>query len=92
MLLHLFGLMAMFLGVMLLFCARDLARRGTLVMWEGVPRLCGGVTMAGFGVLGNGTVIDVGAGLFDFSVAVIHLVGLPRFLGVSFGDLLWDRR
>ena len=33
-LLHVFSLMAIFLGVMLVFCARDLAHGGVLVAWE----------------------------------------------------------
>ena len=41
-----FGLMAIFLGVMLVFCARDLTHRGVLVAWEGVLRLAGGAVMA----------------------------------------------
>lgn len=34
-----FGCMAVFIGVLLILCARDLYNRGSIVMWEGVLRL-----------------------------------------------------
>ena len=36
MVVHIFGAMAVFIGVMLAFSARDLRNRGVLVAWEGV--------------------------------------------------------
>ena len=39
MLLHVFGLMAAFIGATLIPCSRDLTRRGPIVAWEGVLRL-----------------------------------------------------
>lgn len=91
MLLHLFGLMAMYLGVLLVFCSRDLARRGTLVLWEGILRLGGFGVMAGYGLFGGGGAQLALGGLFDLIVGVIYLVALPRHLGSSFVDLLRDR-
>lgn len=91
MLLHVFGLMAIFLGLMLVFCARDLKHRGVLVAWEGVLRLAGGAVMAGFGIFaGSGSVAAVG-GLSDFAIGVIYLVWLPQHLGMSLAELLFDR-
>lgn len=90
MLLHLFGLVAMFLGVMLVFCARDLKHRGVLVAWEGVLRLVGGAFLAGFGFFGDsGTAVAV-SGLGDFTIGLTYLVLLPRHLGVSLAALLRD--
>ena len=91
MFLHVFGLMAMFLGVMLILCSRDLPRRGSLVAWEGVLRIGGFGVMAGYGIFdGEGAQVAV-AGLFDLVVGLAYLVGLPKHLGVSLATLLFDR-
>ena len=71
MLLHLFGLMAMFLGIMLLICSRDLERRGSIVIWEGVLRLGGFVVMTGFGVFGGGGISMALGGLFDLAIGAV---------------------
>lgn len=91
MLIHLFGAMAMFLGVMLALASRDLATRGSLVAWEGVLRLAGSAIMAGYGIWGMGGAALVAAGAFDLAVGLAYLVGLPRHLGIGLGDLLLDR-
>lgn len=91
MLMHLFGAMAMFLGVMLVLSSRDLPRRGCIVAWEGVLRVAGFGLMAGYGLLGPGGQTLVASGLFDLVVGLVYLVGLPRHLGVRLGDLLLDR-
>ena len=92
MLMHLFGCMAMFLGVMLIICSRDLTTRAPLVMWEGVLRVAGFGVMAGYGLWGGGGASLIGSGLFDLIVALIYFVGLPRHTGMSAIDLLLDRR
>ena len=92
MLLRVFGLMAIFLGGMLILCSRDLRRRGTLVVWEGVLRLAGGAVMASYGLLGDGAIQVTVAGLADLTIGAIYLASLPRYLGVSLMDLLLDRR
>ena len=33
------ALLVTYLGVLLILCSRDLSRRGTLVYWEGIPRV-----------------------------------------------------
>ncbi len=78
MMVQLFGAIVMFLGVMLVIRTREVKRRGSLVIWDGVPRIGLGVLMVGTGVL-------------DFTVGLIYLVGLPRYLQVSVYDLLLDR-
>ena len=92
MLLHLFGLMALFLGIMLILCSRDLEHRGSLVAWEGMLRLGGFAIMGGYGVFGGGGVQLAIAGVFDLVIGAIYLLWLPRHLGVPLGDLLLDRR
>jgi hypothetical protein len=91
MLMHVFGLMAMFLGVMLAFCARDLRNRGNLVAWEGVLRLGGFAVMAGYGLFGGAGLLAVVTGTFDLLIGVVYLVGLPRHLGTTLTSLLLDK-
>ena len=91
MLTHLFGLMAMFLGVMLVLCARDLTHRATLVMWEGVLRLGGFAVMGGYGLRYGGGAQAVLGGLFDLVIGVAYLMWLPRHLGRSSMGILLDR-
>ena len=90
MLLHLFGLMAIFLGGMLILCSRDLKRRGALVIWEGVLRLGGAGVMGSYGLFGDGGLSVAMAGLFDLTIGVIYLVGLPRHLDVTITELILD--
>ena len=88
---HLFGVIAVLTGVMLVLCSRDLKHRGTLVAWEGVLRLVGFGIMTGYGGLHNGGFPLILAGIFDGLVGVAYLVALPRHLGVSLKRLLLDR-
>jgi hypothetical protein len=91
MMVQLFGAIVMFLGVMLVICTRDLKRRGSLVIWDGVLRIGLGVLMVGYGLLGGkGDAIAL-TGVLDFTVGLIYLVGLPRYLQMSVYDLLLDR-
>jgi hypothetical protein len=91
-LVHAFGLVAVFLGLMLILCSRDLKNRGVLVAWEGVLRVVGGSVIAGFGFLGGSGFLLGLAGLGDVAIGLVYLVWLPRHLGVSAFDLLLDRR
>ncbi len=90
MLLHLFGLIAVFLGIMLILSARDLAHRAPLVMWEGILRIGGFLVMTAFGIWGGGGTLMIGSGVFDLVVGVAYLVFLPRYLRTSAYDLLLD--
>ena len=91
MLLRLFGVMAMFLGAALALCARDLKRRGSIVIWEGILRLGGFAILTGYGVFAKrGTPVAL-CGILDLIIGAIYLVALPRHLGVPLIDLLLDR-
>jgi hypothetical protein len=92
MLLHLSGLMAIFLGFMLMLCSRDLRRRGSLVIWEGILRVCLFGVMGSYGLFGAGGTRLAMAGFGDLIIGVVYFVWLPRHLQVSFMDLLLDRR
>ena len=91
MLLHVFGLMAAFIGATLILCSRDLTRRGPLVAWEGVLRLGGFVVMAGYGMFGGCGPPMLLAGVFDLAVGLIYLIGLPRHLGAPLLSIMLDR-
>lgn len=91
MLLRLFGIMAMFLGAVLVLCARDLKQRGSIVIWEGILRLGGFIILTGYGVFGGrGTPVTI-CGILDLLIGAIYLFALPRHLGVPLVDLLLDR-
>jgi hypothetical protein len=89
--LRVFGLVAVFLGLMLFLCSRDLKNRGVLVLWEGVLRVVGGLVIAGYGFFGGHGMLTGIAGLGDFAIGGVYLVCLPRHLGVSTIGLLLDR-
>jgi hypothetical protein len=91
-LIHVFGVMAVFIGVMLALCSRDLRARGSLVVWEGILRLSGFAIMGYYGLFGHAGVRVATAGLFDLIVGATYLVWLPRHLQASFVDLLLDRQ
>ena len=91
MLMHVFGLMALFLGIMLVLSSRDLGSRGPLVAWEGVLRVGGFCAMAGYGLFGGAGMLAVASGVFDLMVGLVYLVGVPRHLGLTLADLLLDR-
>ena len=91
MLIHLFGLIAVFLGIMLIFSSRDLKHRGNLVIWEGMLRLGGFALMTGYGFFGGDGLLTALSGIFDLIIGIIYLVGLPLHLKVSLTDLLLDR-
>ena len=92
MVMHLFGATAAFLGVMLVFSARNLRTRGALVAWEGVLRLFGCAIMIYFGAFGDAGAKALAGGIFDGVVGLAYLVGLPKHLGASLADILLDRK
>jgi hypothetical protein len=89
---NLYGMLAVFLGIMLIFCSRDLRHRGTLVIWEGVLRVCVFLIIVWYGILGVSHILLVMAGVFDLFVGTIYLVALPRHLGLPLISLLLDRQ
>jgi hypothetical protein len=90
--LQVFGLVAVFLGLMLILCSRDLRHRGVLVAWEGVLRMVGGTVIAGYGLVGGYGILTGLAGLGDVAIGIVYLVLLPRHLGIPTLDLLLDRK
>jgi len=92
MLTHLLGLVAMFLGLVLVYCSRDLPHRATLVIWEGILRCGGFAVMSGYGYFGGEGMQATVSGFADLAIGAVYLVALPRFVGMPLVDLLLDRR
>lgn len=86
-----FGAMAMFLGVLLILCSRDLQARGSIVMWEGVLRLAAGGLMLFWTLRDTTKTMSLGRPAFDLAVGAIYIIGLPLALKVSALDLLLDQ-
>lgn len=63
------GGMAVFLGIILVFCCRDLKHRASLVVWEAILRLGGFAIMAGYGVWRGLNTQTVISGVFDLLLA-----------------------
>lgn len=91
MLLTIFGLTAMFLGVILLISSHDLNRRGIFVIWVGIFKIIAFAIMAFYGIYGNGGMRLVTGGSLDLLIGIIFLIALPKHLGVSLTNLTLDR-
>ncbi|MBW9054639.1 hypothetical protein [Rhizobium mesosinicum] len=86
-----FGCMAVFIGVLLILCARDLQNRGSIVMWEGVLRLVAGSIMMYFTTRDTSGTMSRSRPLFDLIVGLVYVVALPIALERSPLYLLLDR-
>ncbi len=82
---------AIFLGLFLILCSRNLNARGILVYWEGILRVFVFLLLAYFGFLGGlGIMLGI-IGVIDLLIGVGYLVGLPRALHTSPANLLLDK-
>lgn len=86
-----FGCMAVFIGILLFLCARDLQNRGSIVMWEGILRLVAGGVMMYFTMKDTSGTMARSRPLFDLIVGFVYVVALPIALQRSPLDLLMDR-
>lgn len=86
-----FGCMAVFIGVLLILCARNLDNRGSIVMWEGVLRLVAGGVMMYFTLKDTSGTMPRTRPLFDLIVGLIYVVALPIVLERPPLHLLLDR-
>ena len=78
-----------FTSVVLILAARDLGRRASFVYWESfcVTRRHCWLSPQVFGDTG---LLAFGMGLGDLAIGLVYMFGLPRALGVSHSDLLFD--
>jgi uncharacterized membrane protein HdeD (DUF308 family) len=86
-----FGCMAVFIGVLLILCARDLQNRGPSVMWEGGLRLVAGGVMMYFTLKDTSGTMSRSRPVFDLVVGCIYVVILPIALEQSPLYLLLDQ-
>ncbi len=77
-------------GVFLVLASHDLARRATLVYWEGIARICAAILLftVGRDVIGWGAWL---IGATDLLWAIVYLAGLPRAARATHIQLLLDR-
>lgn len=85
------ALFLVFLGFILIYSARDLKNRSTIVFWDGMSRVTAFFGFVWFGLFGGWGLKMVLLGFADLAVALGYFIGLPRALGRSFGSILFDR-
>ena len=85
------AVLVIYLGILLIFCSRNLRDRGTLVYWEGILRILAFFLAAYFGFFENlGFMLGI-IGIFDLLIGLGYLIGLPRALSTSSSNLLMDK-
>lgn len=87
---ELIGFLVVFLGLMLIWCSRDLAARGQLVYWDGVLRLVVFLHMGWFGFFGDTGPTFGAIGVIDGLIGLGYLLGLPKATGRGHASLMWD--
>jgi hypothetical protein len=80
-----------FTSVVLILAARDLGRRASFVYWESFLRYAAALLTIPAGLFGDTGLLAAGMGLGDLAIGLVYMLGLPRVLGVSHADLLFDR-
>jgi len=80
-----------YLGIMLILCARNLPARASLVYWEGILRIAAFFLFAGFGFFGGFGIMLGVLGIIDLVIGLIYLIGLPKTQSTSAASLLLDR-
>ena len=85
------GCFVTFVGVILIYCSRNLKERAGIVYANAVLRILGFFMLAGFGFFGELGKIAILAGIIDLVIGVTYLLGLPANQKKSHGDLLLDR-
>jgi hypothetical protein len=90
MLLTIFGLTAMFLGLVLLVSSRDLKQRGIYVIWVGVFKIVAFAVMAFYSISLHQGISSMAGGILDLIFGTVFLVGLPKHLGTSLPKLALD--
>lgn len=85
------GCFVTFVGVILIYCSRNLKERAGIVYANSVLRILGFFMLAGFGLFGELGKIAVLAGITDLAIGLTYLFGLPGAQKKSHSDLLFDR-
>ena len=79
-----------FTSAALILSSRDLARRASIVFWEGYLRFAAGILLLTLGlkIIGN---IAIAIAMIDILWGLLYQVGLCRVLNKFYSDLLLDR-
>ena len=78
-------------SVALILASRDLRHRVAFVYWESILRYIAALLLIPAGLFGDLGLIAVPLGLGDLIIGLVYMFGLPKELGVSHSDLLYDR-
>ncbi|MDD2738839.1 MAG: hypothetical protein PHR94_07875 [Methylomonas lenta] len=78
-------------SAILILASRDLRRRASMVYWESMLRYIAALLLIPAGLFGDLGLIAVPLGLGDLAIGLVYMLGLPKELGVSHSDLIWDR-
>lgn len=80
-----------FIGIILVYCSRDLKHRATIVFWDGMSRVASFLIILWFSLFPGMGFDMVLAASVELAIAIVYFAGLPRVLGRSFMDILLDR-
>ena len=83
---------ALYFGVLLILCGRNLAARGPLVWWAGVLRLMIGALLAWCAAALQAGAVVGAAGALEILMGAVYLAALPKHLHRTHADLALDRR
>jgi hypothetical protein len=78
-------------SAVLILASRNLRRRASMVYWESMLRYIAALLLIPAGLFGDLGLIAVPLGLGDLTIGLVYMFGLPKELGVSHSDLIWDR-
>lgn len=78
-------------SAILILASRDLRRRASMVYWESMLRYIAALLLIPAGLFGDLGLIAVPLGLGDLAIGLVYMLGLPKELGASHSDLIWDR-
>ncbi len=82
------GAFIMFAGATLVWSSRDLQTRASIVVWNGLVRAIGVLTVTYTITIGNVPMEQIAITGLDLMLALIYTIGSVKVTGISFGKLL----
>ncbi|MRT92889.1 hypothetical protein [Ancylomarina sp. 16SWW S1-10-2] len=82
------GAFIMFAGATLVWSSRDLQTRASIVVWNGLVRAIGVLTVIYTTTIGNVPMEQIVITGLDLMLALIYTIGSVKVTGISFGKLL----
>lgn len=86
---QLMGVILVFLGIIVMFCAQDLQRYAPIICWEAGLRIAGFLVMTWHGIIGDAGLSVFYSGVLDGFVGIVYLIGVPRAVGLSLRQLMF---